>query len=70
LIVMAVVVWRDKTETVPTSTPVSATSPSGTPAPNQCQGLGRGPLGLVDWGQICLAVTDPGKAFASALGIN
>ena len=51
-------------------TPVSATSPSGTPAPNQCQGLGRGPLGLVDWGQICLAVTDPGKAFANAIGIH
>ena len=43
---------------------------TGTPAPAQCAGLGRGPLGLVDWGQICLAFTDPGKAFANALGIR
>jgi hypothetical protein len=44
---------------------------AGSPAPaDQCQGLGRGPLGLIDWGQMCRAVTDPGKAFASALGIN
>jgi hypothetical protein len=51
-------------------TPVSAIGTSGTPAPNQCQGLGRGPLGLVDWGQICLTFTDPGKAFANAIGIR
>ena len=38
-------------------------------APAQCAGLGRGPLGLVDWGQLCTALTDPGKAFATALGI-
>jgi hypothetical protein len=24
----------------------------------------------VDWGQICRAVTDPGKAFAAAVGIR
>ena len=39
-------------------------------APGQCQGLGRGPLGLIDWGQICQAFTDPGTAFAAALGVN
>lgn len=44
---------------------------AGSSAPaGQCQGLGRGPLGLIDWGQVCRAATDPGKAFASALGIN
>ena len=43
----------------------TAVSPS-----DQCQGLGRGPLGLVDWGQVCTAFTDPGKAFANALGIR
>ena len=48
-------------------TPVSSDSPAPV---NQCQGLGRGPLGLIDWGQMCLAVTDPGKAFANALGIH
>ena len=36
----------------------------------QCQGVGRGPLGLVDWGQVCTAFTDPGKAFAGALGLG
>jgi hypothetical protein len=35
-----------------------------------CQGLGRGPLGLVDWAQMCSALTDPGRAFAGALGIR
>ena len=25
--------------------------------------MGRGPLNLVDWGQVCLAFTDPGKAW-------
>ena len=44
---------------------------TGAPAvPGQCQGLGRGPLGLIDWGQMCQAFTDPGKAFAAALGVN
>ncbi len=38
--------------------------------PAQCRAMGRGPLGLVDWGQICLAFTDPGKAFAAALGVR
>ena len=30
---------------------------SGGAAPSKCQGLGRGPLGLVDWGKVCTAVT-------------
>ena len=27
------------------------------PAQGQCQGVGRGPLGLVDWGKVCRAFT-------------
>ena len=52
---------------------VTTVSNSGAPSatvPGQCQGLGRGPLGLIDWGQMCRAVTDPGQAFAGALGIK
>lgn len=36
----------------------------------QCRAMGRGPLGLVDWGQVCTALTDPGAAVAGALGIR
>jgi hypothetical protein len=50
---------------LPAGEAVSTAAPS-----NQCQGMGRGPLGLVDWGQICTALTDPGKAFAGALGFR
>ena len=51
---------------------VFVSNTGGTPAPaaTQCSGLGRGPLGLVDWGQVCLAFTDPGKAFANAIGLG
>ena len=42
----------------------------GASATAQCQGLGRGPLGLVDWGQVCRGFNDPGTAIASALGLN
>ena len=49
------------------SDPVST---DGAPASTQCQGLGRGPLGLIDWGQMCRAFTDPGKVLVSALDIN
>ena len=52
---------------VPSVTTVSAGAPAG---PAQCSAMGRGPLGLVDWGQVCLAFTDPGKAFAAALGVR
>ena len=52
---------------VPSVTTVSAGTPAG---PAQCSAMGRGPLGLVDWGQVCLAFTDPGKAFAAALGVR
>ena len=63
-------------------TPTFVTAVSGSEVPgavlgvvpasgsSQCQGLGRGPLGLVDWGQVCLAFTDPGKAFSNAVGIG
>lgn len=49
---------------------VSNTGGAPAPASAQCQSLGRGPLGLVDWGQVCLAFTDPGKAIATALGLG
>ncbi len=38
------------------------------PAVAQCQGLGRGPLGLVDWGSVCRGFADPGAAIAHSLG--
>jgi hypothetical protein len=47
-----------------------AAAPAASPAAGSCQGLGRGPLGLVDWGQMCTAFTDPGKAFTDALGVS
>jgi len=50
---------------LPAGETVTASAQSG-----KCQTMGRGPLGLVDWGQICTALTDPGAAFASALGIR
>jgi hypothetical protein len=50
---------------LPASETVTASAPSA-----QCPAMGRGPLGLVDWGQICTVLTDPGAAFASALGIR
>ena len=44
------------------STPFAASAPTGVaadssaaPAQGQCQGVGRGPLGLVDWGNVCRA---------------
>ncbi len=55
-------------------TPVFATAVvtdvPASPAAGQCQGVGRGPLGLVDWGQVCLAFTDPGKALTNAIGLR
>ena len=54
---------------VPGLSVISVSNTTGTPS-SQCQGMGRGPLGLVDWGQICTAITDPGKALAGALGIR
>ena len=52
---------------VPSVTTVSAGTPAG---PAQCSAMGRGPLGLGDWGPVCLAFTDPGKAFTAALGVR
>ncbi len=57
------------------ATPVSASAglpaaAAASPAAGPCDGLGRGPLGLVDWGQMCTAFTDPGTAFANALGVS
>jgi hypothetical protein len=55
--------------------PVSASagladSPAAAPNAAPCEGLGRGPLGLVDWGQMCTAFTNPGQAFANVLGVS
>jgi len=38
---------------------ITATATRGGPSATGagCQGLGRGPLGLIDWGQICRTVT-------------
>lgn len=54
----------------PTVATAVLTDAPAAPAEGQCQGVGRGPLGLVDWGQMCLAFTDPGKAFTTAIGIG
>lgn len=43
---------------VPDSTAGDAVALSaGNSSSGKCQGLGRGPLGLVDWGQVCTALT-------------
>ena len=34
-------------------------STSGASTPNQCQRLGRGPIGLIDWGKVCRSITQP-----------
>ena len=52
-----------------TVSPASADVPLST-GTSQCQGVGRGPLGLVDWGQVCRAFTDPGRALSTAIGIG
>ncbi|MCI4675204.1 transglycosylase family protein [Candidatus Mycolicibacterium alkanivorans] len=49
--------------------PVSSGT-TAAPAQAGCQNLGRGPLGLIDFGKMCQALTDPGKAVANALGIH
>jgi len=51
----------------PAVTPGTGTPAQVTPAQTMCQGLGKGPLGLIDFGKMCQALTDPGKAFANAL---
>lgn len=53
-----------------TSVSNTAGGRSGSGGTNQCQGMGRGPLGLVDWGQVCQTFTNPGKAFAAAVGLR
>lgn len=51
------------------ATPVSAGT-TAAPAQAGCANLGRGPLGLLNFGKMCQALTDPGKAIANALGIH
>ena len=52
------------------ATPVSAGSAGAAPVQSVCQGLGRGPFKLIDFGKMCQAITDPGHAFANALGAH
>ncbi|MCB0931576.1 MAG: transglycosylase family protein [Mycobacterium sp.] len=40
---------------------VSAPSVPGSSGPAPCQALGRGPLRLVDWGQVCRSVMSQGS---------
>lgn len=49
------------------ATPVAT---GNAPAQSACQGMGRGPLGLIDFGKMCRAITDPGKALAAALSVR
>jgi hypothetical protein len=51
------------------ATPVSADT-TAAPAQAGCQNLGRGPLRLIDFGKMCQAITDPGRAIANALGLR
>ena len=51
------------------ATPVSADT-TVAPAQAGCQNLGRGPLRLIDFGKMCQALTDPGKAISNALGLR
>ncbi len=44
----------------PTLFAAKAPAAAGPSGPTKCQGLGKGPLGLVDWGQVCRTVTGPG----------
>ena len=46
-------------------TPGLATTVSaGSPAPaDQCQGLGRGPLGLIDWGLSLIHISEPTRPY-------
>lgn len=48
----------------------TAVSAGAAPARSACQGMGRGPLGLIDFGKMCQAISDPGKSFAAALGVR
>ena len=50
--------------------PVSGMGGAPAATPTQCQGLGRGPLGLIDWGRICRTLTDPGQALANAVVVR
>lgn len=38
----------------------AAPAAAGAAGPATCQGLGKGPLGLIDWGQVCRTLTGPG----------
>ena len=51
--------------TIPVSN--TTTTPVTAPVQTGCQNFGRGPLGLIDFGKICQALTRPGTTFTSAL---
>jgi hypothetical protein len=44
------------TPATPKSGSATAVSSPTAPAQGACQGVGRGPLGLVDWGKVCRAI--------------
>ena len=51
--------WPDCGKASGTSFAVTSVSDGGDPAApanDRCNGVGRGPLGLVDWGKVCRAV--------------
>ncbi len=52
--------------TIPVSNTTTATTPAA-PVQSGCQNFGRGPLGLIDFGKICQALTSPGTTLTSAL---
>jgi len=45
-------------------------STGATEVQSVCQGLGRGPLKLIDFSKMCQALTNPGKAISAALGVH
>lgn len=45
-----------KASSAPWAAPASAAGAPAAPSQAQCQGVGRGPLGLVDWGKVCRAL--------------
>ena len=62
--------WPDCGKAAGTTTFALPAAGGGSAPSGQCQGLGRGPLKLIDWGKLCNAVTNPGKAIAGAVGIH
>ena len=62
--------WPDCGKAAGTTTFALPAGGGGAAPSGQCQGLGRGPLKLVDWGKLCNAITNPGRAIAGAVGLH